>query len=197
MSIIKKRLRPEESRNAALVAARVLLIDHGPQAVTLKAVADKIGRTHANILHHFGSAADLQRSLAEMIATQVCSSIAEVVDRARHGEAAPSQIVDMCFDAFDGQGAGALATWMILSGNRDAITPILEAVHDLVDKLSAETNHDVVARNTLNLVFLALSNALLGAEMAKALGLPQQAARDLALEHITREGVLAKSQTIA
>jgi AcrR family transcriptional regulator len=44
-----------------LQAARALLIEAGPQAVTLKAVASRIGRTHANLLHHFGSAAGLQK----------------------------------------------------------------------------------------------------------------------------------------
>ena len=57
MSITRERLSPEESRAAALEAARRLLIEHGPQAVTLKAVAAAIGKTHANLLHHFGSAA--------------------------------------------------------------------------------------------------------------------------------------------
>ena len=51
----RRRLSPEESRTAALVAARILLIETGPQSVTLKAVAARIGRTHANLLHHFGS----------------------------------------------------------------------------------------------------------------------------------------------
>ena len=197
MSTLKKRLSPDESRAAALSAARTLLIENGPQAVTLKAVAGKIGRTHANVLHHFGSAAELQKLLAAMMATQVCESIAVVVDRARHGEADPSQIVDMCFDAFDAQGAGALVTWMILSGNRDAINPILEAIHNLVDKLSETDDHEVVARNSLNLVFLALSNALMGAEMAQALGLPRSVVRELALEHITRKGALAKTSIVA
>ncbi|WP_448889270.1 TetR family transcriptional regulator, partial [Enterobacter hormaechei] len=52
---MRKRLSPQESRIAALDAARALLIEAGPQAVTLKAVAARIGRTHANLLHHFGS----------------------------------------------------------------------------------------------------------------------------------------------
>jgi hypothetical protein len=49
MSILGRRLSPEASRNAALTAARALLIEAGPQAVTLKAVAGRIGRTHAPI----------------------------------------------------------------------------------------------------------------------------------------------------
>jgi len=197
MSIVKKRLSPDQSRAAALAAARILLIENGPQAVTLKAVADKIGRTHANVLHHFGSAAELQKSLAGMMATQVCASVADVVSRAREGVEDPAHIVEMCFDAFDGQGAGALVTWMILTGNRDAINPILEAIHNLVDQLSESDDHDAVARSTLNLVFLSLSNALMGKEMAAALGLKANAARDLALGHLTRAGALAKAPLIA
>ena len=64
MSIVKKRLSPEESRFVALQAAREILIETGPAAVTLKAVAGRIDRTHANLLHHFGSAAGLQKALA-------------------------------------------------------------------------------------------------------------------------------------
>ena len=37
--VARKRLTPEESRGSALEAARALLIETGPQAVTLKAVA--------------------------------------------------------------------------------------------------------------------------------------------------------------
>src|ERR1044072_9620289 len=64
MSIPRERLSPEESRAAALAAARTLLIEQGPQAVTLKAVAAAIGKTHATLLHHFGSAAGLHAGRA-------------------------------------------------------------------------------------------------------------------------------------
>jgi AcrR family transcriptional regulator len=43
MSIARTRLSPEASKSAALDAARDLLIEAGPQAVTLKAVAGRIG----------------------------------------------------------------------------------------------------------------------------------------------------------
>ncbi|MEY4721468.1 MAG: hypothetical protein RIQ46_1193, partial [Pseudomonadota bacterium] len=74
---IRKRLTQEESRFAALEAARALLIELGPQAVTLKAVAARIGRTHANLLHHFGSASGLQKALARHLAGTICATIAE------------------------------------------------------------------------------------------------------------------------
>ena len=105
MSIVKKRLTPEASRSAALKAASELLIEAGPQAVTLKAVATRIGRTHANLLHHFGSAAGLQKALAESMATRITAKIAEAVIKSRAGEGNPREVVDLTFDAFDREGA--------------------------------------------------------------------------------------------
>jgi AcrR family transcriptional regulator len=177
---IRERLSPEESRAAALDAARRLLIDEGPQAVTLKAVAAAIGKTHANLLHHFGSAAGLQSALAGLISRDVCTGIARAVERSRAGDADPIEIVDRTFDAFGREGAGALAAWMILSGNRDALDPILESIHQLVDQLGEGHADRPVHENTLWLVLAALGDSLLGAEMAEALGLPRGKARELA-----------------
>jgi AcrR family transcriptional regulator len=184
MSIERKRLTPDESRTAALEAARQILIAEGPQAVTLKAVAARIGRTHANVLHHFGSALGLQTALAAMLAESVCDSIAATVVQARRGEADPRLIVDMTFDAFDQQGAGALATWMIMSGNTQALDPILNAIHHLVDELADENEDGMIREDTLTLVLMALGDALLGKPMADALGLPRDAAREIALKQL-------------
>jgi len=97
MSTTRLRLTPEESRAAALEAARELLLESGPQAVTLKAVGARIGKTHANLLHHFGTAAGLQSELARFIAERVTTHIAAAVERARHGEADPREVVDLGF----------------------------------------------------------------------------------------------------
>lgn len=184
MSIVRERLTPEESRSAALEAARRLLIDAGPQAVTLKAVAAEIGKTHANLLHHFGSAAGLQSELARYISARVTKGIAEAVQRARQGEADPREIVDRTFDAFGREGGGALAAWMMLSGNRDALNPILESIHDLVDQLGQGHEDRPVHETTLWLVLAALGDSLLGGPMADALGLPRENAREVARRHL-------------
>jgi AcrR family transcriptional regulator len=184
MSIARERLSQEESRSAALEAARDLLIEEGPQAVTLKAVAARIGKTHANLLHHFGSAAGLQSELARYIGERVTAGIAEAVQRARQGETDAREIVDRTFDAFGREGAGALAAWMILSGNRDALNPILESIHHLVDQLGQGHEDRPVHEMTLWLVLAALGDSLLGAPMARALGLPAEKARDLARQQL-------------
>jgi AcrR family transcriptional regulator len=184
MSTTRLRLTPEESRAAALEAARELLLESGPQAVTLKAVGARIGKTHANLLHHFGTAAGLQAELARFIAERVTTHIAAAVERARHGEADPREVVDGTFDAFGKEGAGALAAWMILSGNRDALDPVLDAIHGLVDRLREGHEDRPVPELTLSLVLTALGDSLLGAPMAAALGLDRDKAREIAAEHL-------------
>lgn len=181
----RKRLTPEESRSSALQAARALLIETGPQSVTLKAVAARIGRTHANLLHHFGSASGLQKELARHLAETVCESIKDAVRASRAGLGSPREVVDLAFDAFDKEGAGALASWMILTGNEDALSPIVETIHELVDEIApeeAETHADLmrVHEDTLALVLMAMGDALIGSALARSLGLPETAARERA-----------------
>ena len=184
MSIRRTRLSPEESRSAALKAARELLLAEGPSAVTLKAVAAKIGRTHANLLHHFGSAAGLQGELARSIADSVTAGIAETVERARAGETDARDIVDRTFDVFGKEGAGALAAWMILTGNRDALNPILDSIRALVAQLSIGHEEHHVAQSTLALVLNALGDSLLGTPIADSLGLSRDTARELAADRL-------------
>ncbi|MDR6834362.1 AcrR family transcriptional regulator [Sphingopyxis sp. BE259] len=183
---MKKRLSPEESRFVALQAAREILIETGPAAVTLKAVAARIDRTHANLLHHFGSAAGLQKALAAYLAETVCATIGEKMAESAPGERNVREIVDLAFDAFDSGGAGALATWMAATGNEDALDPIVEAIHKLIDGMAPDAHEKrLMHEDTLALVLMALGDAQLGGAMAEALGLPRDTARALACELIT------------
>lgn len=176
-----RRLTPEASRLAALEAARELLIETGPQAVTLKAVAGRIGRTHANLLHHFGSASGLQRDLAEYLTNGVCVTIGKAVYQMRDGDMSPRQLADLIFDSFDREGAGALASWMLLSGNEDALNPVVEAIHRLVDEIAADDPSDASLHElTLELVLIALGDALMGGPLSASLGLPRETGREIA-----------------
>ena len=176
---IRKRLTQEESRTAAVEAARALLIELGPQAVTLKAVASRIGRTHANLLHHFGSAAGLQKELARYLAVTICAAIEAAVLASRAGQGTARDVVDLTFDAFDKEGGGALASWMLVNGNEDALDPIVEAIHDLVDDLG-EFGSGANRQSTLALCLMAMGDALLGGPLTLSLELPRDSARDTA-----------------
>lgn len=179
MSIKRTRLSSEASRGMALEAARSILIDEGPQAVTLKNVAGRIGRTHANLLHHFGSAAELQQALAASMAERITTTIGEAVTRARAGEIDHQVVVDLTFDAFEKEGAGALASWAILTGQPAALDPVLDAINHLVVRLGPDGDRPVAAI-TLTLVLMALGDSLLGSRMADALGLSRGTARTIA-----------------
>ena len=175
----RERLSAEQSRAIALDAAQRLLIEEGPQAVTLKAVGAAIGKSHANLLHHFGSAAGLQAALATRIGERVSAGIAEAVRRSRQGEADPIEIVDRVFDTFGREGAGALASWMILTGDREALDPILESIHSMVERLREGHEDRPIEETTLWVVLAAIGDALLGEPLAKALGLPRDSAREV------------------
>ena len=193
-----RRLSPEASRSLALEAARQLLIETGPQAVTLKAVASRIGRTHANLLHHFGSASGLQRALAEYLTTAICVTIGEAVAQMQGGEMPPRQLADLIFDSFDEGGAGALASWMLLSGNEDALNPIVDTIHALVDDISHEGHADEnLHALTLELVLLALGDSLMGGPLSASLGLQRDTARQIAEERLAQslaKETMAKEQ---
>lgn len=181
----RKRLSPADSRRVALSAARELLIESGPQAVTLKAVAGRIGRTHSNLLHHFGSAAGLQKALAGHLGATVCETIGEAVAARRAGLGTARDVVDLVFDAFGREGAGALASWMTLSGNEDALDPIFDAIHALVDEIGPEgEDWRRVREITMLLVLQALGDATIGGTLAESLDLPRERARELAAQQL-------------
>lgn len=181
----RKRLSPEDSRRIALCVAREILIEEGPRGVTLKAVAARIGRTHSNLLHHFKSADGLQRALAGHLAQSVCATIAEAVAARRAGMATARDVVDLIFDAFDREGAGALAGWMTLTGNRDALDPIFEAIHALVDEIGPEgEDWQRLREATMSMVLQALGEAMIGPSLAASLDLPLGHARDVAARQL-------------
>ena len=181
----RKRLSPEQSRLAALEAARQQLIEGGPQSVTLKAVATRIGRTHANILHHFGSAADLQKAVAAFLAQTVCDSIAEAFRATRNGVGTPRDVVDLTFDAFGAEGGGPLVMWMLATGHEDALEPVLESIRHLIEATVADFQGDggnsrALHEVALNVVLMALGDGLIGVQLADALRVDREGSRDLA-----------------
>ncbi|KQX17785.1 MULTISPECIES: TetR/AcrR family transcriptional regulator [unclassified Sphingomonas] len=172
----RSRLSTEEMRRLALEAARSILIDEGPQAVTLMAVAKRISRTHANVLHHFGSAGELRRAMAEMMVGRVAAEIGAEVVRVRQIEGDLREIVDITFDAFEKQGMAALMSWMILSGEHEGLAPVLDAVHNLVEELG-EYRGAPLRQITQILVLTALGEGMIGGQIAEALEVPRETAR--------------------
>ena len=178
--LVRKRVSPEESRGAALAAARELLKSDGAAAVTLQAVAKRVGRTHANLLHHFGTAAGLQRALAEDIAQTVAASIEGVIQQRREGTATERDVVDAMFEAFRREGAGELIGWVALTRQREALEPVVSTVERIIRTMRALGDSRPVDRMTLALTLLAIGDSLAGEEIARACGLDRGAIREVA-----------------
>ena len=189
----RKRLSPDQSRAAAVAAARQLLRDEGVAAVTLKAVAAKIGRTHANLLHHFGSAAGLHRALAEDIAATVSASISEAIGKRRRGEASERDVVDAMFDAFHAERVGELIGWVALTRQREALEPVIDTVRSIVEDFRESGDSRPMDRVTLGLVLMAIGDSLVGDEIAGASGLPREAVREDAVGLI--KGIVGDSSS--
>jgi len=180
----KRRKRsPTEAREEALTAARRLLLDGGPKAVTLSNVGKAVGMTHANVIHHFGSAAELQSALMGSMVADLTASIEDAVAHVRSDEAAPRQLVDIVFDAFEKGGAGRLAAWMALSQDVSQLDPVADSVKSLVTAIQerAQVDGEAAERRITSAVLLialcAFGDSVIGEPLRGMLGRDADAAR--------------------
>lgn len=180
----KRRKRsPEEAREEALAAARELLLTGGPKAVTLANVGKAVGMTHANVIHHFGSASELQSALMSSMVADLAQAIEEAVAHVRSDAAAPRQLVDIVFDAFENGGAGMLAAWMALSQETSYLDPVSDTVRALVKAIEerAQVDNEAAHRRVTSAVLLislcAFGDSVIGDPLREMLGRDKDAAR--------------------
>ncbi|WP_292035967.1 MULTISPECIES: TetR/AcrR family transcriptional regulator [unclassified Brevundimonas] len=187
----RRRRSPDEARREAVVSARALLLSGGPTAVTLSAVASDIGVTHANLIHHFGSAAGLQSALMGSMVADLNEALGTAVVRLRTDEGAPLELVNAVFDAFAEGGAGRLAAWIAMSGDLSHLEPVRAAVRDLVDAIAEKMGDDGEARERIGsaVLFIALSafgEALIGPPLRDMLDQPDDAGRKVVASLLPR-----------
>ncbi len=184
--LVRRRRTPDEARSEALESARRLLIAHGPDGVTLQAVAREIGVTHGNLIHHFGSAAQLQSALMGAMVRDLARALESAVDHVRLDEHAARTLVDILFDAFDQGGAGQLAAWIALSNRNEHLEPVREAVGELVaavdEKIRAagEESPRHIPSALLLITLCAFGDALIGPPLRDMLGRDRESVRRLA-----------------
>ena len=190
--IKRQRRTPDAVRNSALQTARELLVKSGPEALTLPAVAKRLGMTHGNITHHFGSVGALHAALVDQMAAELTVSVTDAVTQLRGQGADPIKIVNALFAAFSANGAGRLVSWLASTGNMAALEPLFATVSNLVRELSlgkprpGEERELSVRQNALVLMATALGNALIGDRLHLAVGLPQGTLNELTAKDLTR-----------
>jgi AcrR family transcriptional regulator len=175
-SVRRQRRQPDEVRTAALDSARKLLLEEGPNAITLKNVARDLGMTHTNLIHHFGSAAELQSALMREMVRNLTATMEAAVARFRSGAGDVGEFVDIVFDAFDKGGAGRLAAWLMVSGNAKLFAPVGQVVREYIAHVEegahvspeeAAAMHARFTATTLFVVTTAFGDAIIGDVLRK------------------------------
>lgn len=188
----RQRRSPAAVRDAALQAARTLLLESGPESITLPAVAKQLGMSHGNITHHFGSVAALHASLVDQMARDFAAAVNNAVAQLRDDQADPVDVVDAVFGAFNNGGAGRLISWLASTANMSALEPLFSAVEKAVKELSkgaprpGEQRKLSVRQNALVLLATALGNALIGDRLHAAVGLPRGTLSELSATDLVR-----------
>ena len=183
---VRRRRTPDEARGEALAAARKLLLEEGPNALTLQRLAAQLGMTHSNLLHHFGSAGELQSALMAMMVRDLAIALGDAITHLTSDAGAPRALVDIVFDAFDKGGAGRLAAWIALSGNLEHFGNIQRAVGGLVkaveDKFAHESGdpHIGVTSAIIFLALMAFGDAVIGAPLKDILERERATSRKIA-----------------
>lgn len=179
----RRKRHGDDVREEGLAAARALLLAGGPGEVTLAKIGKAIGMSHANVLHHFGSAAQLQAALMGSMINDLTAALDNVVTLLKSDAAAPRTITDLVFDAFDEGGAGHLAAWIILSGEVQHLEPVREAVRSLVQAIAGDSQDDQSKEQIRSAVMMmaiaAFGDALIGPYAREMLDRKDDAMRDL------------------
>lgn len=185
---VRRRRSSAEAKSETIAAARKILLSRGPDAVTLKNVAAELGTTHTNLLHHFGTAGDLQAALMTTMVQDLSNALSQAITRLKEDEDARLGLIETVFDAFDKGGAGRLAAWIALSNKLAHLGQMQKAVTDLVKaikEIAPESSDELNTRVTSAVIFVALmafGDAIVGAPLETMLGRDRQAARKIAAQ---------------
>ncbi|MBY6388855.1 helix-turn-helix transcriptional regulator [Rhodococcus erythropolis] len=132
MSQPRTRRRPAEAQSLILNAAEELLVQGGPHAVEVRAVADRVGMTDAGVTHHFKSRDGLLVALLHHGGRRIRVAVeAATQDWVSQG-ARVSELVDSIADVY-ADGYGDLAIALHAAGWRDdgvgLLDPVVDALH--------------------------------------------------------------------
>jgi AcrR family transcriptional regulator len=132
MAATRIRRAPEESRRAILQAAEELLVEGGLDAVSVRAVAKRIGMTDAGVAHHFGSRQDLLVSLLRYGGRRIREAVEQAVASWVDGHADIDTLVRAISRVYD-QGYAELAVALHAAGWEDTgvgfLEPVVQVLH--------------------------------------------------------------------
>jgi len=181
----RRRRSADEARRAILEAAEKRLVEQGPGAIKVQAIARDLGLTDPAIHYHFGSQDGLVDALIRFGGRRLKDGVHEAV-RSWSGDCVDvRQLVALIRETYGDRGYARLAAWMALAGWTSRSGGMYD---ELVDRVHAarvrrarenrvaepdreDTQHLVVL---LNLVLFA--DAISGGAFRRSVGLPAERA---------------------
>ncbi|MGH3722971.1 MAG: helix-turn-helix domain-containing protein [Phycisphaerales bacterium] len=159
MSQPRKRRQPAEAQSIILKAAEELLVEGGPHAVQVRAVADRVGMTDAGVAHHFKSRDGLLVALLRHGGGRIRTAVEHATqDWIRRG-ARVSELVGCIADVY-ADGYGELAIALHAAGWRDDGTGLLNPVVDALHAVRRTSGRTPPALGDTRLAVAALHQAL-------------------------------------
>lgn len=156
---MRVRRSPEASRRAILEAAAALLIEGGPRAVQVRAVAERVGMTDAGVAHHFGSRDALLLALLRHGAHRLRESVQEAAARWMDEGADVAGLVTRMAAVY-AEGYGELAIALHAAGWRDEGSGLLDPVVDALHQARRRVDAPAPRKEDTRLAIAALHQAL-------------------------------------
>jgi len=117
VSPTRVRRSPEAARELILGAARGLISERGPDAVSLKDIGRAAGVSHTLVVHYFGS---YEALVTEVMRTGVQRFRATMLERvAEDGPLDPGSWIALVFDELRNESSGRLVLWALLTRRLD------------------------------------------------------------------------------
>jgi AcrR family transcriptional regulator len=180
----RTRRTPDEARRQILDAAEELLIEGGPAAVQVRAVARRIGVTDAAVNHHVGTRDELLVALLRHGARRLRDALSGVCERWAAGGGDSRELVDALARVYQG-GYAELAVALRLAGWRPHGSGLLSGVVDVLHERrvvnARRAGRPAPPRRDTQLAVAALNQALVaeplfGAQVRAGVGIPARLA---------------------
>lgn len=132
MAQSRVRRSPDEARAVILAAAEELLIESGPAAVQVRAVASRVGMTDAGVTHHFTSRDGLLVALLRHGGSKIRTAVTDATSEWINDGARVADLVERIAAVYR-DGYGQLVIALSAAGWSDddvgLLNPVVDALH--------------------------------------------------------------------
>jgi len=164
----RKRRSPEQAKSEILEAARLLLLEEGPDALKLARIAKKAQRSHPLVLHHFGSIDQLIQSLQDRIARDIRNQLLESLQKASVEEG-----IAQVLHSLSSPEHARLMAWLIARGYSPFPPAEEKGLQQIQQELHRRTgrNSTELGNNILLVLFAMYGEGLFGNDLRERLGM--------------------------